>query len=362
MIFEKCRLKGRLLKNHIVFPAVVCFGWSAHGEMSERRLEHYRKVAKGGAGLIISEASAVNPEAMLTESQPGIWSDSFIEGYEKLAGICHAEGVPVTVQINHAGIKSVTGEPLVPGPVSSDISGRAKRAGGRARELASSEITAIEDQFAAAALRLKKAGIDGVELHGAHGFLLSYFLSPVTNKRGDEYGGSAENRARIVTDIIKKIRAGCGGEFIIGIRYGGATPSLEDGAVLAKLFEDSGCDILDISTGALGEAVPVPEKYVEFNSCVYTAIEIKKRVSIPVIASNSVGTIEKGKILVDGGLTDFAAYARNILADYDWVKKTEQGKESARCLHCRSCRWFTRAFDDCPARKREQRRAAASGN
>ncbi|MDR0602549.1 MAG: NADH:flavin oxidoreductase [Treponema sp.] len=357
MIFEKCRFKGRLLKNRVVFPAVVCFGWSKDGEMSERHLDHYRHIAKGGAGFIISEASAVNPDARLTESQLGIWSDSFIAGYEKLAGICHAEGAPVIVQINHAGIKSVTGEPLVPCPVPADISGRVKRAKLKMRELDASEIPEIEDQFAAAALRLKKAGIDGVELHGAHGFLLSWFLSSATNKRGDEYGGGDENRARIVTRIMKRIRAECGDDFIIGIRYGGASPALEDGIALAKIFEDSGCDILDISTGALGENIPVPEKYVEFNSCVYTAIEIKKRVSIPVIASNSVGTIEKGKILINGGLADFAAYARNMLADYDWVKKTEQGKEPSRCLRCRTCRWFRRALDDCPARKRVRRQA-----
>jgi 2,4-dienoyl-CoA reductase-like NADH-dependent reductase (Old Yellow Enzyme family) len=351
MIFEKCHLKGRILKNRIVFPPVLCFGWAKDGALSLRHLEHYRNVAKGGAGLIIAEASCVNQAARLTESQLGIWSDDFIPDYEKLAGICHAEGTPVTVQIHHGGIKAVTGEPLVPSLVSGEKQPFAKRGVPKARELDAAGIREIEDQFTAAAVRLKKAGIDGVELHGAHGYLLSYFLSSSANKRGDEYGGSTENRARIVSNIMKKIRAECGDDFIIGIRYGGASPALDDGIALAKIFEEAGCDILNISTGAFNETIPVPGKYIEFNSVVYTAIEIKKHVSIPVIASNSVGTIEKGKILVNGGLADFAAYARNILADYNWVKKTEQGKEPVRCFKCRACKWFKRAFDDCPAQK-----------
>jgi 2,4-dienoyl-CoA reductase-like NADH-dependent reductase (Old Yellow Enzyme family) len=354
MIFEKCHLKGKLLKNHIVFPPAVCFGWSKDGVMSQRHLEHYKNVAKGGAGLVIVEAAGINAAACLTESQLGIWSDDFIAGYENLAGICHAEGVTVTAQIIHAGIKSVTGEPLVP-----SLLGGGKQTALKAKELDAAGIREIEEQFIAAAVRLKKAGIDGVELHGAHGFLLSYFISSATNKRSDEYGGSDENRARIVTNIMKKIRAECGDDFIIGIRYGGASPALDDGIALAKLFEKAGCDILNISTGALDETIPVPDKYIEFNSVVYTAIEIKKNISIPVIASNSVGTIEKGKILVDGGLTDFAAYARNILADYNWAKKTEQGKEPIRCFKCRSCKWFKRAFDDCPAQKLAAQKRAA---
>ncbi|MDR2371208.1 MAG: NADH:flavin oxidoreductase [Treponema sp.] len=358
MIFEKCRLKGRVLKNRIVFPPVVCFGWSKDGVMSQRHLEHYRNVAKGGAGLVIAEASCINPAARLTESQLGIWSDDFIPGYEKLAGVCHAEGAAVTVQIHHGGIKAVTGEPLVPSLAAGEQA-PAKRGALKAKELDAAGIREIEDQFTAAAVRLKKAGVDGVELHGAHGYFLSYFISSSANKRVDEYGGSTENRARIVSNIMKKIRSECGGGFIIGIRYGGASPGLDDGIALAKIFEEAGCDILNISTGAFGETIPVPGKYVEFNSAVYTAIEIKKHVSIPVIASNSVGTIEKGKILVNGGLADFAAYARNILADYDWVKKTEQGKEPVRCFKCRTCRWFKRAFDDCPAQKIAAQKHAA---
>ncbi|MDR2741767.1 MAG: NADH:flavin oxidoreductase [Treponema sp.] len=356
MLFFRCNLKGRTLKNHIVFPPVLCFGWSRNGEMTGEHLEHYRNVAKGGAGLIISEVTCIDPDARIDPSQLGIWSDEFIEGYRNLARICHDEGVPVLAQIQHGGVKAITGTPVLPSKLTEAELAAAgiehKAHAARARELDVAEIKAIETQFIDAAKRIKEAGLDGVEIHGAHGFLLSYFLSSITNKRQDEYGGSLENRARLAVGIIKALRRECGEDFIIGIRYGGATPTLDDGIGFAKIFEDSGCDILHISTGATSlDAVTAPEKYAEFAFPVYTAVEIKKHISIPVIASNSVGTLDRAKILVDGGLVDFTAFARNILADYEWVRKTERGLEVNRCLRCKTCRWFKKALTECPARR-----------
>ncbi|MDR0377777.1 MAG: NADH:flavin oxidoreductase, partial [Spirochaetaceae bacterium] len=291
MVFFRCRLKNRTLKNHIVFPPVLCFGWSRDGEMTREHLEHYRNVAGGGVGLIISEVTCINAGARLDPSQLGIWSDEFIEGYRSLGRICHDAGVPVMAQIQHSGVKTVTGTPAAPSKLTeAELSAAGldpKGAAAKARELTVEEIAEIEAQFTDAAKRLKEAGLDGVEIHGAHGFLLSYFLSSLTNKRQDDYGGSLENRARLAANIIKAVRRECGEQFIIGVRYGGATPTLEDGVGVAEIFEDAGCDILHISTGATPkDAVPVPEKYAEFPFPVYTAVEIKKHVSIPVIASN----------------------------------------------------------------------------
>jgi 2,4-dienoyl-CoA reductase-like NADH-dependent reductase (Old Yellow Enzyme family) len=324
--------------------------------MTREHLEHYRHVAHGGVGLIISEVTCVDAGARIDPSQLGIWSDEFIEGYRSLARICHEEGVPVMAQIHHGGVKSVTGTPVLPSKLTETGIAAAgfehKGNAARARELETEEIAAIETQFINAAKRIKEAGLDGVEIHGAHGFLLSYFLSSITNKRQDEYGGVLENRARLVSNIIQAVRRECGEDFIIGVRYGGATPTLEDGISFGQIFEKAGCDILHISTGATHlDAVRVPEKYEEFTFPVYTAVEIKKHVSIPVIASNSVGTIDQAKILVNGGLVDFVAFARNILADYDWVQKTERGLEVNRCLHCKTCRWFKKALTECPARR-----------
>jgi len=275
-----------------------------------------------------------------------------------LAKICHDEGVPVMAQVQHGGLKITTAAPVLPSKLSEaelaltgvDPKGHAAKA----RVLNAAEIKEIEALYIAAAIRLKKAGLDGIEIHGAHGFLLSYFLSSITNKREDEYGGSLENRARLITDIMKGIRRECGNDFIIGIRYGGATPSLEDGIGFAKLFESAGCDILHISTGATSkDTVAVPEKYEEFTFPVYTAIEIKKQVSIPVIASNSVGTIDRAKILVGQSMVDFVSFARAILADYNWVEKTERGLEVTPCLQCKTCRWFKKARTECPARTKK---------
>jgi 2,4-dienoyl-CoA reductase-like NADH-dependent reductase (Old Yellow Enzyme family) len=324
--------------------------------MTGEHLEHYRNVARGGAGLIISEVACIDREARIDPGQLGIWSDEFIEGYRSLARVCHEEGVPVMAQIQHGGVKAIAAPPALPSKLTeAEIAAAGieqKAAAAAAVELDAAEIKAIEARFVDAAKRIKEAGLDGVEIHGAHGFLLSFFLSSITNKREDEYGGNLENRARLVTDIMKAVRRECGEDFIIGIRYGGAAPTLDDGIGFGKIFEEAGCDILHISTGATPlDAVTTPEKYAEFAFPVYTAIEIKKHVSIPVIASNSVGTIEQAKILVDGGLVDFAAFARNILADYEWVRKTERGLEINRCLRCKPCRWFKKALTECPARR-----------
>jgi 2,4-dienoyl-CoA reductase-like NADH-dependent reductase (Old Yellow Enzyme family) len=244
MLFTQYNLKGRNIKNRIVFPPVVCMGWSKDAKVSQNHIEHYKAIAKGGVGLIITEATCITPTAKLAPTQLGMWSDEFIDGFSQIAKVCHDEGVPVMAQIHHGGIQSVSGQPVLPTEI--------KNADGtlKARELTIDEIKEIENQFVQAAVRVKKAGLDGIELHGAHGYLLSYFHSSNTNKRQDEYGGSIENRARLSVNVIKRIRKECGGDFIIGIRFGGASPSLEDCIALAKMFEEAGCDILHVSFGA----------------------------------------------------------------------------------------------------------------
>lgn len=347
MLFTSYNLKGKTIKNRIVFPPVVCTQWSFDSKVSEEHIEHYQSIAKGGVGLVIIEASCITPTAKLNTTQLGIWSDEFIEGFSQIARVCHEQSVPVMAQIHHGGMQSVSGQPVIPTEI--------KNSDGtiKARELTINEIKEIENQFVDAAIRIKKAGLDGIELHGAHGYLLSYFHSSNTNKRQDEYGGSVENRARLSVDIIKRIRNECGNDFIIGMRFGGASPTLEDGIKLAKLFEAVGCDILHVSFGASPkDVVTVPQEFSQFNSFIYTAIEIKKNVSIPVIAVNGISTLERAKILVDGGHVDFAAIAKDILADYDWANKVKNSNELSKCFQCKPmCQWFKGAKIYCPAKK-----------
>lgn len=359
MLFSEYKLKGVTAKNRIVFPPVVCMNWTDNNYVTQKNIDHYTSVARGGAGLIITEAVSIEPSARLHPTQIGAWDDSFIEGLSKIALAVHNEGVPIIAQIHHGGIQSYPGPKKVPSDIVAKIYGKDTQG----YALTIDEIKKIEQQFVDTAIRCQKAGMDGVELHGAHTYLLSYFLSDRTNKRTDEYGGSVENRARLPLDIIKRIRKECGEDFIIGIRYGGAMTSLEDGIAAGKMFEAAGCDYLHVSYGASpSERVEVPQEYSEWNSMVYTAIEIKKQVSIPVIAVNDIDTAERAHKLVDNGMVDFVALARPILADYEWPNKIKAGTEPVKCFKCKpSCRWFMGALVNCPARKAAQK-AAESKN
>ncbi len=349
MLFSEYKIKHITVKNRIVFPPVVCMGWPVNNRVVEKNLEHYKSIARGGVGLIITEALCVEETARLHPTQLGIWDDSFIDGIAKIADTVHKEGLAVIAQIHHAGMQSVSGEKRTP----SDYVIKKGDKEIKGRGLALDEIKHIEQQFVDAAIRCKKAGMDGIELHGAHSYLLSYFLSDRTNGRTDEYGGSVENRTRLPIDIIKRIRSECGEDFIIGIRYGGAMTTLEDGIRAGQLFEAAGCDFLHVSWGASpSEIVEVPEEYSEWKSPIYTAIKVKENVNIPVIAVNEVDTSERAHKLVDGGFVDFVALARPILADYDWVNKVKRGETPVKCFKCKpACRWFLGALDNCPARK-----------
>lgn len=333
MIFSNFNLKGRNIKSRIIFPPIVCVGWSKSGKITEKHLKHYGSVAKGGVGLIITEATSISPNAKLASSQLGIWSDEFIKGFSKLKDIVHKEEVPIVAQIHHGGIKSITETPVVPSEIEYSII--------EAKKLNIEEIKEIEKQFIDAGIRIKKAGLDGVEIHCAHGYLLSYFLHPSTNKRDDEYGGNIENRSRIVTNIIKGIRESCGDDFIIGIRYGGLNPTVNEGIQLGKIFEKSGCDILHISYGiSTNDNINIPDEFKGFNSYVYSSIEIKREVTIPVIASNEISTFERAKKLIDNEFIDFVSIGRGILADYNFVNKLKKSEEINKCFSCKPfCKW-----------------------
>ena len=224
-LFSKISIKNVTIKNRIVMPPMV-IGWSDNsGIITEEHIKYYEKRAKGGCGLIILEAHSVDKEGRLSDKQLGLWSDKHIEGLSRLADACHRFDSKVLVQINHAGFK-----------VSSSVSYNLYSASDYkyndkpAKELFIDQIKEIQNQYVQAARRARKAGLDGIELHGAHGFLISQFVSPLTNKRKDEYGENIKNRIRFVAEIIQIIKTEIADEnFLIGYRMGGNEPTLEEG-------------------------------------------------------------------------------------------------------------------------------------
>ena len=336
-IFTPITIKGFEIKNRIVMPPMVCFGGSGDdGFVTSKHIDHYERRAKGGCGLIILEATCINKNGRLHETQLGIWCDDHIEGLSKIAKACHNYGATTLVQIHHAGFKT-------PKTVCDDIVAPSNYCDENisARELTIDEIHEIQMEFVNAALRVKAAGFDGIELHGCHNYLINQFASPVVNKRNDEYGGTLINRMRFGLEIIEKIKNSLGDNFIICYRVGGNEPTLENGIEIAKMLDAAGIDLLNVSSGITNGEHPSPPKDFSFTWIAYLGTELKKHVSMPVIAVNGIRTPEQASYLIENNLVDFAAIGRGLLADPEWVNKAQKQWDINSCLDCPKCSWFT---------------------
>lgn len=344
-LFTTHKIKDLVIKNRIVLPPMVCFGASGQDNLvSENNIRHYEAIAKGGAGLIIVEATAVSKDGRLSDDQLGIWDDKFIDGLSKIVAVCHEHHAKVFLQIHHAGLRS-------PLSVKEDRVSSSDYDDGKvsARALTPDEITQIHGDFVAGAIRAEKAGFDGIELHGAHGYLFTQFFSRKVNKRTDDYGGNLDNRLKIVRDIYKDIKGNVSDDFIVGIRMGCNENGLEASIEMAKYFEHMGMDYLHVSTGFdhTPMDVELPQDF-PCNWIVYGATKIKEQVSIPVIGVNSIKTREQAQYLIDHSLVDFVAIGRAQLADPEFANHIKEDT-IVSCLGCKPCGWFSKA-DNCPKR------------
>lgn len=347
-MFSEINIGSLNIKNRIVMPPMVTFDYlEEDGLVTEEHIKHYEERAKGGVGLIIVEATCVNSKGRLSNKQLRVWSDEYIEGLSKIAEVCHKYGAKVLVQIHHAGLetpKSASEDIVAPSAYEgkSNFDGRDVSA----RALTIDEIHSLQKDFLEAAVRVKKAGFDGIELHGAHSYLISQFFSPLANKREDSYGGSLINRTRFAVEIIEKIRENLGTDFIIGCRMGCNEPDLETSIKIAQELEKAGADLINVSSGfvaptgiAPSDVPEVPEAF-NYNFIVYGGTEIKKNVSIPVIVINDIKTPEQANCLIENDLTDFVALGRALLVDAEWVNKAGKNEKINLCLGCKFCAWF----------------------
>jgi 2,4-dienoyl-CoA reductase-like NADH-dependent reductase (Old Yellow Enzyme family) len=341
------KINGLEIKNRIVLPPMVCFTFSDEkGFVSEKNIKHYESIAKGGAGLIIVEATCVSKNGRLSTDQLGIWSDDFIDGLSKITEACHRHGATVVVQLHHAGLRT-------PKTVNEDTISSSDYDNGKisARAMTKNELNALQQDFISGAVRAEKAGFDGVELHGAHSYLMTQFFSSKVNKRTDEYGGDIDNRLRFTTEILKGIKEKVKKSFIVGIRMGSNENDLKNSIDMAKRFETLGMDFIHVSTGFDNTPieVEVPEGFPG-NWIVYGASKIKEQVTIPVIAVNSINTPEKAENLIKHNLVDFVAIGRGQLADYNFATHVKEGVGIVKCLECKPCKWFSNG-DNCPRHK-----------
>lgn len=313
---------GKLtLNNRLVMPPMATSKCEVDGKISKDILDYYDEKSRGGyISLIIVEHSFITQQGKASEGQMSIAEDSLVESLKELANIIHKNGSKAVMQINHAGSaasKAVTGfDPVGPSAVANP------RKGNLPKELTKEEIKEIIKEFKAAALRVKEAGFDGVEIHSAHGYLLNQFFSPLTNHRTDEYGGDVLDRIRIHLEVIKAVREVVGDDYPVLLRLGASDymeggSTIEHSKIAALEFEKAGVDMLDISGGFCGYTVPGVSGQGYFAPITEA---LKKVVSIPVILTGGITEAQAAEKLLSEGKADLIGVGRAIYKDSNWAK------------------------------------------
>lgn len=319
---------GRIqLKNRLIMPPMATAKADNDGRISRDILDYYDEKSKGGyISLIIIEHSYISRDGKASKNQLSVADDSLIDSLGKLAEIIHRNGSKAVMQINHAGSlarKEVNEAPVGPSPI---LNPR-KLTDIIPKELNKDEIKEIADNFRKAALRVKKAGFDGVEIHSAHSYLLNQFISPMTNRRNDEYGGDIQGRIKIHLEVIKAVREAVGVGYPVFLRLGAtddneAGLTLDDAVKAAQGFEKAGIDLIDISGGMCGY---IPHNSNEQGYFSVQSEAIKKAVKIPVILTGGITEPSAAEKLLAEGKADFVGVGRAILKDSLWAEKAIEG-------------------------------------
>lgn len=330
-LFEPIKIRELEIRNRIFIPAMCQYSCeNQDGVIGEWHLVHLGARAVGGAGMIIAEASGVTPEGRISPWCPGIWNYEQVAAWARVNHFIHSQGAKSAIQLAHAGRKGSTyrdwsGKGSVPielGGWQTVSSTNVAFEGYEApRELSTEEVIELIQDFAKAAKNAVLASFDAVEIHAAHGYLIHQFLSPITNHRTDEFGGSLENRARILLEIIKAIRAEVGEMLPIFVRFS-ATDYREDGwdveqtTQVAKWCAEVGADLFDISSGGLITGVKIPSGpgyQVPF------AEQVAKEVSQPVGAVGQITDAQQAENILQDGDVDIILVGRASLRDPHWA-------------------------------------------
>ena len=268
------------------------------------------------------------------EKQLGIWEDTQIQGLIKIVDVVHEEGCNIFVQIHHAGVVGISKTPMCPSNYKYENHQGTKITG---HEMTLEDIHLIQIDFIQAGRRAYEVGYDGIELHGCHQYLISQFFSGNVNKRKDEYGLQPEKFTIEIIDGIRKITPA---DFVVGIRLGGFEPTLEDGINNAVILEQHGIDFLDISYGFQLEHQPYAPEGYPFKDIIYAAKRIKESVSVPVFAANGITSPEMAESILQETKVDVIDIGRGFLVNSNWGNDAKEGKDTGKCLHCKSCKRF----------------------
>ncbi|MCC0673636.1 MULTISPECIES: FAD-dependent oxidoreductase [unclassified Clostridioides] len=340
-IFEPLTIKRMNVKNRIVMPPMGTNFGGESGEFKDEHIKYYEQRAKGGTGLIIVENACVDfPLGSNGTTQIRIDHDRYIPALYKLTESLHKHGACVAIQINHSGASAMPDRINGLTPVSSSNI-PSKNGGTIPRELKKAEILDIAKKYGKAAKRAQIAGFDAIEIHAGHSYLISQFLSPIYNKRTDEFGGSLENRARFAKLVIDKVRDEVGALFPISLRIS-ADEFIEGGNTLddtLKLLEylNEEVDIYNVSA-ALNDSIQfqIDTMTLEDGWRSYMSKAVKKRFGKTTIITGNIRNPEIASKILENNEADFIGMGRGLIADPNWAEKVQNGKEDSirKCISC----------------------------
>lgn len=339
-LFSPFSIEGKQLKNRCVVPAMVMNFCNEDGTCTERFTAYHEAKAKGGFGMIITEDFAVTPRGKGFKYLPGLWNDEQIPGFKAFTDRIHKYGTLIIAQIYHAGrqtSRAVIGDApeapsAIPCPFSPDMP----------EELTVDRIQEIVSCYGDCARRAKEAGFDGVEIHGAHGYLIAQFMSPYSNKRTDEYGGPLQNRIRFALEIIKDIREKCGPDFIVGYRISGdefvtGGRTIEDTKTIVPYLDRAGISYVHVTAGVYRtfDAV-IPSMYCGHAWIADLAEEVKQVTALPVITVGRYNDPRIADTVLACKKADLVSMGRQSLADPDTPNKAKEGRfdEIRQCFGC----------------------------
>jgi 2,4-dienoyl-CoA reductase-like NADH-dependent reductase (Old Yellow Enzyme family) len=348
-LFEKTSIKTLELKNRFIRSATWSGVADQKGWITDRALELYGNLAAGRVGLIITGFQYVMPNAVAMKYQVGNYSEGLLPGLSRWVQAIHAGGAKVMAQLVHTGSKAnpelfwEEGEVWGPSAVLDPLTGRIPK------EMTLQEISQVVEAFAEAALRSKRAGFDGIQLHGAHGYGINQFLSGLSNQRTDGYGGSISNRYRFLGEIMAAVRKAVGNEYPVFIKLsghdyveGGLSP--EESLYVGRRLVDDGIDCIEVSAGSRASAdgmVPSRTKIRKEDDEAYLAKlaqYFKQALDVPIITVGGIRSPSVAARILSQGLADFVALCRPFIREPHLINRWMNGDlEKATCISCNGC-------------------------
>jgi 2,4-dienoyl-CoA reductase-like NADH-dependent reductase (Old Yellow Enzyme family) len=353
-LFSPGRIGPLGLKNRVIMAPMTTRKSDAQGHVTDSAIAYYRARAQGGVGLITVEMAAPEKVGKHRNFELGLCDDRFLPGLTRLAAAIHEAGAKAAIQLGHGGGHTridIAGEtPIAPSAIPHSVQeGHTEVI--VPEEMTRERIARTRQAFAEAAVRAARAGFDAVEIHAAHGYLISQFLTPAENLRDDLYGGSLENRARFALEITRAVKDAVPGLAVIfrmnGDDFfdGGMIP--DEAVEVAVWAAEAGADAIHMTGGHYRSqptaAIMIPPMATAPTPFAGFAQAVKRRVDVPVISVGRFGDPAAAQAALAAGTADFIALGRPLLADPDWVEKARAGEEVRRCLACNTCVDFMRA-------------------